>query len=294
MTEGFESALMKPDFDGEVFERKTSVKAVPKTRKADEDADGKVSDPVRMYLRRMSSVPLLTREGEVEIAKRIEEGEKEILHVVIGSPIALQEIIDVGGQPRGRSASICAKWCATTTKNPMLQPGSSHRKVLKQIDKLQTSQRGGRKAHEQVSTTKAADKGRAKLKQALEANRQEMQQTLEEMRLHKKQIDRIVLRLKALIRRTEKAETEIVTIEARLRVSRKELEASRCGASAKATPSSSLWARSNGFARRTCKRSGSCGQGEPPQNQEGRGRGKDAYRPAAPRLHRHSPRRTQG
>src|SRR5690606_41821473 len=42
----------------------------------------KGSDPVRMYLRKMGQVPLLTREGEVEIAKRIEEGEKTILTVV--------------------------------------------------------------------------------------------------------------------------------------------------------------------------------------------------------------------
>src|SRR3954466_6614006 len=52
----------------------------------DEDAQqedyGKSNDPVRMYLRKMGSVSLLTREGEVEIAKRIEEGENEVLKVV--------------------------------------------------------------------------------------------------------------------------------------------------------------------------------------------------------------------
>ncbi len=51
-----------------------------------------------MYLRKMGSVPLLTREGEVEIAKRIEEGEKEVLGVVISSSIAIQEIIDLGNR----------------------------------------------------------------------------------------------------------------------------------------------------------------------------------------------------
>jgi len=42
------------------------------------DAYGKTNDPVRMYLRKMGSVSLLTREGEIEIAKRIEEGEVEV------------------------------------------------------------------------------------------------------------------------------------------------------------------------------------------------------------------------
>ncbi|OQY17800.1 MAG: RNA polymerase subunit sigma-70, partial [Desulfobacteraceae bacterium 4572_35.1] len=57
---------------------------------------GRTSDPVRMYLREMGQVSLLTREGEVEIAKRIEEGEGLITQVVLRTPIALQEIIFLG------------------------------------------------------------------------------------------------------------------------------------------------------------------------------------------------------
>jgi len=47
---------------------------------------GKATDPVRMYLREMGSVSLLTREGEVEIAKRIESGKREVLSVVLTAP----------------------------------------------------------------------------------------------------------------------------------------------------------------------------------------------------------------
>ena len=56
------------------------------------------SDPVRTYLRRMGSVPLLSREGEVEIAKKIEEGLREILAIVNGSPIAIQELLKLVGK----------------------------------------------------------------------------------------------------------------------------------------------------------------------------------------------------
>src|SRR5688572_17961039 len=51
----------------------------------DEYSYSRTSDPVRMYLRKMGSVSLLTREGEVEIAKRIEEGERKILQSVLSS-----------------------------------------------------------------------------------------------------------------------------------------------------------------------------------------------------------------
>ncbi len=57
---------------------------------------GKTSDPVRMYLREMGQVSLLTREGEVEIAKRIEEGENLVTRVVLRTPIAWQEVIALG------------------------------------------------------------------------------------------------------------------------------------------------------------------------------------------------------
>src|ERR1700678_3999123 len=73
------------------------------TNKAEEDLDGyysKSNDPVRMYLRKMGSVSLLTREGEVEIAKRIETGEHMVLSAILNSPVAVREIMDLGDKLR--------------------------------------------------------------------------------------------------------------------------------------------------------------------------------------------------
>jgi RNA polymerase primary sigma factor len=56
----------------------------------------KVNDPVRMYLREMGTVPLLTREGEVEIARRIERGQTTVLKSLSRAPIVIQEIIMMG------------------------------------------------------------------------------------------------------------------------------------------------------------------------------------------------------
>src|SRR5476649_2186827 len=55
----------------------------------------KTNDPVRMYLREMGTVPLLTREGEVEIAKRIERGQLRVLKSLTRSPIVIKEILDL-------------------------------------------------------------------------------------------------------------------------------------------------------------------------------------------------------
>src|SRR6516162_8440322 len=61
----------------------------------------KVNDPVRMYLREMGTVPLLTRDGEVEIAKRIERGQLTVQKVLSRSPVISREIITLGEQLKG-------------------------------------------------------------------------------------------------------------------------------------------------------------------------------------------------
>ena len=78
-------------------------------KKFDEDEEGedveldltpgaleKTNDPVRMYLREMGTVPLLTREGEVEIAKRIERGQLRVLKALSRSPIVIHELLAMG------------------------------------------------------------------------------------------------------------------------------------------------------------------------------------------------------
>lgn len=66
----------------------------------------KTNDPVRLYLREMGTVPLLTREGEVEIAKRIERGQLNVLKAVSRSPIVIKEVINLGTQLQRGDRSI--------------------------------------------------------------------------------------------------------------------------------------------------------------------------------------------
>ncbi|MEQ1517945.1 MAG: RNA polymerase sigma factor region1.1 domain-containing protein, partial [Usitatibacteraceae bacterium] len=56
---------------------------------------GRTTDPVRMYMREMGSVELLTREGEIEIAKRIEDGLKHMIHAISSCPTTIQDILNL-------------------------------------------------------------------------------------------------------------------------------------------------------------------------------------------------------
>ncbi|HEV7798385.1 MAG TPA: RNA polymerase sigma factor region1.1 domain-containing protein, partial [Pyrinomonadaceae bacterium] len=66
----------------------------------------KTNDPVRLYLREMGVVPLLTREGEVTIAKRIERGQLKTQKAIARSPIAVKELLKIGEQLEGGATNI--------------------------------------------------------------------------------------------------------------------------------------------------------------------------------------------
>src|SRR6201984_2570695 len=90
------------------------AEVVVKEEVASEDGDldltpgtlEKTNDPVRMYLREMGTVPLLTREGEVAIAKRIERGQLLVLKTITRAPLILKELLQVGEDLRTGSRSI--------------------------------------------------------------------------------------------------------------------------------------------------------------------------------------------
>ncbi len=72
--------------------------AEPEEKDDYDSAEGKSNDPVRVYLREMGSVSLLTREGEVEIAKRIEKGQEDTILAVLSSTVTVDAILELGKQ----------------------------------------------------------------------------------------------------------------------------------------------------------------------------------------------------
>jgi RNA polymerase primary sigma factor len=170
----------------------------------DESADTQsvVSDPVRTYLRRMSAVALLTREGEIEIAKRIERGQRRVLEVVLDSSIAVDEILAVRDELRHGRLRVKDVVRDVDVDDEEFDEQWHVERICKVIDKVgrlrQTQQKAGAKA------SGVTDKAQAQIVDALL-----------ELRLHKKQVDRMVLKLKAFVNRIEEASREIASCEQR-------------------------------------------------------------------------------
>ncbi|MCX7900655.1 MAG: RNA polymerase sigma factor RpoD, partial [Methylocystis sp.] len=70
------------------------------------EVSDKTNDPVRMYLREMGAVSLLTREGEIELAKRIEHGQKVAVRALSRSPYIMREILEIAREVREGKRSL--------------------------------------------------------------------------------------------------------------------------------------------------------------------------------------------
>ncbi len=190
---------------------------------SDEAMTAKSNDPVRMYLRKMGSVLLLTREGEVEIARRIETGENRVFEIILSSRVGLSEVIELGeklkkGKIRVRDVVKEDQEQATAAAN--VEPDDDEQRevneeewrgrVIRQIDKVKRMEAQHQKLLEELESAKRlSDKSRKQLEQQMKKIRAERLETLRELRLNKKQIDRIVNTIKGFVRRVERAEGTI-------------------------------------------------------------------------------------
>jgi RNA polymerase primary sigma factor len=191
----------------------------------EEDADGysKTNDPVRMYLRKMGSVSLLTREGEVEIAKRIEDGERRVLQVVLNSSVAIDEILDLGDKLRKQKIRVKEVVKDADEEDAEFDEQWHIERVCKVIDKVRRLWKEQEKVVEKLDA-KVSDVTKKKYKTQINEYRQEILDTLQEMRFNKKQIDKIVLHLKEFVERIEQSNREIIDCESKSGLTLKEFK----------------------------------------------------------------------
>ena len=199
-----------------VEEEAAEKKNVPRDGREKEDDESyysKSNDPVRMYLRKMGSVSLLTREGEVEIAKRIESGEHQILGSILNSPVAVREIIDLGDKLRKQKVRVKEIIRDGDDEEKEFDEEEAAKRVLRSIDKVKQLDKVGQDLVAQRETVAATRK--KAIETEIAANHHKMVETLEEMRLNKKTIDKIVLKLRTLIQKVERAESGSTELEKR-------------------------------------------------------------------------------
>lgn len=183
---------------------------------------GRTDDPVRMYLREMGRTPLLSREGEIGIAKRIEEGRREVTEAVCRAGVAVREVIFLGErllQGRLRVADLIAlpdfdEISEQKEKEllagiaPVLKRLRQHQEKIEDLTKrLDRAERRG--------NTKAADR----LAQEIQGIKAHQAEHLRQLNLNQRVIERIVARMRSFLERIEKADREMKELKRSTRLS---------------------------------------------------------------------------
>ncbi len=274
------------------------------------------NDPVRLYLRKMGSVSLLTREGEVEIAKRIEEGEKEVLRAAArlpaggrGDPRARRTAEGrQAARPRGGEGRAGRGAAAESESEAEAEVGEAdggaaqlnaeraqpHRANLQADRPHPEVRRLVESCEEDVAKKKLSDVRKKELKQEIHDTRIKMMEVLEEMRLNKKQIDRIVLNLTRPHRAGGEGRGRAAADGARA-TAWPCASCARCSRSRATTrPGRRSWPAALNVSARPAGGAGPRRPDRGPQDQAGRGGGQPPGRAAPPQLRGHPGGRAQG
>lgn len=198
ITDMSENKTSDEDEDGLLLEDRMKDKDDEQEEK---DYDPKSNDPVRLYLKKMGAVPLLTREGEVEIAQRIEHGERGIVKAILMSPVGTQEIIDLGKRLEEGRLKVKAIFRGLEDEETQYEEKEYIEKIHELIGHVQDYKS---KAKKPFTVLKNSDYSSAEAKEAsaaLEALNTQFMVNFESINFNRKTINRIVIKFKNLVSR---------------------------------------------------------------------------------------------
>ena len=192
----------------EAVKRKSRSKSTGEDGQPDPAAETleKTNDPVRMYLREMGTVPLLTRQGEVEIAKRIEKGQKGVIKALSRSPVVVGEISKYGEKLRenGLSLKHLVQVNDEESSDGVLE--KQRKSVLKRIDEITVLEGEAAKVRKQLEKSKKESKKYKRLLSQLARYRIPMARIVRDLELVSQVHQKLVVGIKQAVDR-------IVTLE---------------------------------------------------------------------------------
>ena len=179
------------------------------------------NDPVKMYLHEMGGVSLLTREGEVEIAKRIEQGEQQVFSVIIGCPVTIKEVLAIGDKLK--KGAIRVKEIIRGFEDEEMPDGDDSGIVdrilnlIQELKDLEAKYQGVVNLRKSLVAEASAEEI-DKYDLEIERSRAEVITCLRNINLNSNMIDHIAGKLKFLVRKLESSREELKAVEYELRM----------------------------------------------------------------------------
>jgi RNA polymerase primary sigma factor len=186
----------------------------------------KTNDPVRMYLREMGTVPLLTREGEVAIAKRIERGQLLVLKTITRAPLILKELLQVGEDVRNGSRSIKEIVQFDDEELTEEKIEQKTKETLKQIDKVAKLYLVAiKQAAKLDKIPRSKKRPYLRARYTLARTRVEMSNRFRELDFNPLEKKRLIEKIRQTVERVHFLERDTVKLERRVEASKGDVQA---------------------------------------------------------------------
>jgi len=174
-------------------------------------------DPVRIYLREMGSVPLLTREGEVVIAKRMERGQLLVMKAITRSPIVIKELIAVGDGLRKGARSIKEIVQFDDEELTETKVANKTKQTLKYIDRIaELYETALKQAEKLAATPKSKKHSYVRAKWALARTRIEISLAIRDLSFHWLEKKRLIDKMRSTVEHLYAIEREARRLERRV------------------------------------------------------------------------------
>jgi len=210
----------KPQPKERIEEHSADVEPTP-------DFGPRTIDPVRMYLRKMGQVALLTREGEVEIAKRIERGLNDMLGILLSSPLGVARVLAIGEDLSRNRIRVISIIKDAEEIDPEIEDfdETGHRtRILKLMSRVRALDKQRRELHGKILRSSTSDKSREQLSAKFTELQNLMLECFKEMRLSTRTISLIVEAFHTAIDQAERNQRIINGCGRKLHVDEHELK----------------------------------------------------------------------
>lgn len=170
---------------------------------------GKTGDPVKMYLREMGLVSLLSREGEVEIAKKIEEGARETMWAIFSLTVSIDEVLSIGEKLASGEIRVKNVVDNIEDEEGFMEEDDHKERVLRLIARIQLFNDRNKVLREKLKSKTMKAKQRETLTAELVKNTKNIITLCRKIRFSKKQMHRFIARLKSFTDEIERSERVI-------------------------------------------------------------------------------------
>ncbi|NHZ46790.1 RNA polymerase sigma factor RpoD [Nitratidesulfovibrio liaohensis] len=173
------------------------------------DYSSRSTDPVRMYLREMGAVPLLDRDGEVQIAKKIELGEQDVLYALVEVPVAVEELINVGEDLKQNRIKLKDVVKTIEEDDPSEDEMNQRSRVILLLDEIKHTYKKKRKVYAKLDDCCTLERRVTAIQKEILGFKEDIVNRLRDIKLEKTLIDRIIETVEDYVRQMHNCQRDL-------------------------------------------------------------------------------------